>query len=201
VIDHEMREVHPVSPRQRVEDSLVDRARAGDEAAWVEIVRDIGPRLRGYARAKGAPDPDDVMQDVLLAVAGRLADFEGDDRAFRSWVFSIAFRQIANRHRVAGREDSELPALIVESSPGPEDSVMADLAGSDALAALQVLDELERDIVLMRIVGELDSAEVGRAVGKRPGTIRVIQSRALAKVRDELVRRGYGGDDRRGSRR
>lgn len=178
--------------------SLVERARAGDEAAWVEIVTEIGPKLRGYARAKGAPDPDDVMQDVLLAAASRLGAFVGDERAFRSWIFSIAYRQIANRHRVAGREDSELPRVLVDHSPGPEAEAILGDTGSDALAALVVLDETERDIVLMRVIGEMDSAEVGAAVGKKPGTVRVIQHRALDKVRAELVRRGYGEAERKG---
>lgn len=173
-------------------DALLDRARVGDEAAWVEIVSEIGPKVRGYARAKGAPDPDDVMQDVLLAAASRLHAFEGDGRAFRSWVFSIAYRQIVDRYRVAGREDTELPRVLVDHAPGPEDEVVASDTGSDALSALDVLDDEERDIVLMRVIGEMDSAEVGAAVGKRSGTVRVIQHRALAKVRAELVRRGYG---------
>lgn len=178
--------------------TLLERARAGDEEAWVEIVTEIGPKLRGYARAKGAPDPDDVMQDVLLAAASQLHRFEGDERDFRSWVFSIAYRQIANRHRVAGREDGELPRVLVDRAASPEEIAIGRSAGSDALAALDVLSEEERDIVLLRVVGELDSDEVGRAVGRRPGTVRVIQSRALEKVRSELLRRGYGGAPRSG---
>lgn len=185
--------------RDRGDDrSLVERARDGDEAAWVGIVTEIGPKLRGYARAKGAPDPDDVMQDVLLAAASRLGDFVGDESAFRSWIFAIAYRQIANRHRVAGREDSELPRVLVDQGPGPEAEAILGDTGSDALAALDVLDETERDIVLMRVIGEMDSAEVGAAVGKKPGTVRVIQHRALEKVRAELVRRGYGEAEREG---
>ena len=172
--------------------TLLERARAGDEAAWVEIVTDVGPKLRGYARAKGAPDPDDVMQDVLLAAASRLADFEGNERAFRSWIFSIAYRQIANRHRVAGREDAELPRILMDGAASPEEAAVTEAVGSEAMAALEVLSEEERDIVLMRIVGEMDSEQVGRAVGKKPGTVRVIQHRALEKVRAELERRGYG---------
>ena len=36
---------------------------------------------------------------------------------------------------------------------------------------------------------------VGKAIGKRPGNVRVIQFRAMAKLREELLRRGYGGEE------
>ena len=173
-------------------DSLVERARAGDEAAWEEIVTGLGPRVRGYARGKGAPDPDDVVQDVFVAAASRLGDFVGDERAFRSWIFSIAYRQIANRHRTAGRAPLELRERP-DGSPGPEDLAVQAEVHAEALEALDVLSPIERDVVLLRVVGGLDSKEVGQAVGKRPGTVRVIQSRALKRVRAELIRRGYGG--------
>ena len=71
---------------------------------------------------------------------------------------------------------------------------MARVHGEAAVAALDALNELERDVVLMRVLGGLDTEEVARAVGKRPGNVRVIQSRALGKLRAELVRRGYGAD-------
>ncbi len=38
-------------------------------------------------------------------------------------------------------------------------------------------------------------AAVGEAIGKRAGHVRVIQFRALAKLKDELLRRGYGGEE------
>ena len=178
-------------PRSEPE-SLVDRARAGEETAWEEIVAEFGPRIRGYARGKGAPDPDDVVQDVFVAAASRIGDFVGDLGAFRSWLFSIAYRQIANRHRVADRRPVELSERP-DGSPGPEDLTVEGAAHAEALAALDILDPIERDVVLLRVIGGLDSAEVGRAVGKRPGTVRVIQSRALKRVRAELIRLGYGG--------
>jgi len=172
-------------------DSLVERARDGDESAWREIVADIGPRLRGYARARGAPDPDDVMQDVLLAAAERLHAFEGDGSAFRSWIFSIAYRKIADRHRVSGRE-MVMDRLPERPAPSPEQEVVERTGGAAALDALRVLSDIERDVVLMRVIGEMDTADVARAVGKSVGNVRVIQHRAMARVRAELGRIGYG---------
>lgn len=181
--------VTPPAPPVTSDEQLA-RARAGDERAWRDIVAEIGPRLRGYARAKGTPDPDDVMQDVLLAAAEHLGDFEGDGSAFRSWVFSIAYRKIADRHRVSGRE-TPIEHLPEVPHPSPEHEIEERESASAALAALDVLDGVERDVVLMRVLGEMDTPEVAAAVGKTEGNVRVIQHRALEKVRAELERTGY----------
>ena len=58
-----------------------------------------------------------------------------------------------------------------------------------ALRELDRLSELERDVVLLRVVGELSSDEVARVVGKTPGNVRVIQARALGRIRDQLKKK------------
>ena len=131
------------------------------------------------------------MQDVFLAAASRLASFTGNWSAFRSWVFSIAYRQVVNRYRAPERPTT-LPLTLVSDAPSTEDQVVRGAMASDAIAALDVLSSVERDVVLLRVVAGLDTDEVAAAVGKRTGNVRVIQTRALAKLREELVSRGYG---------
>ncbi|MGH8947140.1 MAG: RNA polymerase sigma factor [Acidimicrobiia bacterium] len=174
---------------------LIDRARAGDGEAWSQIVRELGPRVQGYARGRGVADAEDVMQDVFTAAAYRIVDFDGEWRAFRSWIFSIAYRQIVNRYRSPSRLDTALPEFVIDRRrSGPDEIVVLQETASDAVAALDVLNEVERDVILLRVVAGLDTAEVAKAVGKTPGNVRVIQSRALEKVRAELERRGYDTD-------
>lgn len=182
----------PTHPQR--ESDLLDRARRGDAVAWERIVAELGPVIRGYARARGVRDPDDLTQDVFVAAASRIGAFRGEWDDFRSWVFSITYRQVVNRYR-RSRFDAEPLAESVPSSAAPvEDEVIARIQGDSAVAALEVLNDLERDVVLMRVLGGLETHDVARAVGKRPGNVRVIQSRAMAKLRAELIRRGYGSD-------
>lgn len=176
---------------------LIERARAGDGEAWSQIVRELGPRVQGYARGKGIIDAEDVVQDVFTAAARRIGDFDGEWRAFRSWIFSIAYRQIINRYRSPSRLDRELPQFLVDRHQAdPDEVVVLQETASDAVAALDVLNDVERDVVLLRVIADLDTAEVARAVGKRPGNVRVIQSRALDKLRAELERQGYATEGR-----
>ena len=189
--------MRPRSPAGRPQYGDLERvahARQGDERAWAEIVRDVGPTLVGYARARGVGDPEDLMQDVFVAAAARLGSFEGGWRDFRAWVFSIAYRQVVNRYR-APQAAAELPPALADPTDSPEDLVVRNVMASEAVQALEVLTEVERDIVLLRVIAGLDTPEVAAAVGKRRGNVRVIQTRALAKLREELVRRGYTGSD------
>jgi len=161
---------------------LIDRARAGDGEAWSQIVSELGPRVQGYARGRGVVDAEDVMQDVFTAAAHQIGDFDGEWRAFRSWIFSIAYRQIVNRYRSSSRSDTALPESVVDHHrSGPDEIVVLQETASDAVAALDVLNEVERDVILLRVVAGLDTAEVAKAVGKTPGNVRVIQSRALER--------------------
>jgi len=180
---------HPPS-----ESDLLDSARRGDPAAWEHIVSEFGPVIRGYARARGVRDPDDLTQDVFVAAASRLGDFRGTWADFRSWMFAVAYRQIVNRYRRAKFEAAPLPETLRAGGDPLEDQVIARLQGDSAVAALVVLNDLERDVVLMRVLGGLDTEDVAKAVGKRAGNVRVIQSRAMGKLREELIRRGYGTD-------
>jgi RNA polymerase sigma-70 factor (ECF subfamily) len=56
-----------------------------------------------------------------------------------------------------------------------------------ALDWLAALPPLQAEIVLLRVVGGFDSSEVGRIVGKKPGTVRVLQKRALERLAELLA--------------
>lgn len=166
-------------------------AQGGDERAWAQIVRDLGPRVVGYARAKGVADPEDLMQEVFLAAAQRIGGFDGSFDAFGSWVFSIAHHKMVDEHRRRTRAPNLVPVEVAAHTAaahdGPAESLIAQEDVQTSLRALDGLSPLERDVVLLRVVAELDSEQVGAILNKRPGTIRVIQSRALGKLK-QVVR-------------
>lgn len=168
---------------------LLERAGQGDERAWRAIVSDLGPALVGYARSKGIPDPEDLMQEVFVAIAQRLGDFEGSWAKFRSWAFTIAHHKIADHHRSRSRRPQLVPVEVaagLAGGPTPSEALETRDETARSLAALERLSPVERDVILLRVVAELDSEQVGAILGKRPGTVRVIQSRAAAKMKQMM---------------
>src|SRR5919201_1250418 len=81
--------------------------RAGDEAAWGELYRDLSPRVLGYLRGLDSPDAEDLLGEVFVQVVRDLARFEGDERAFRAWLFTIAHNRFLDAKRRARRRPVE----------------------------------------------------------------------------------------------
>jgi RNA polymerase sigma factor (sigma-70 family) len=174
-------------------DSLLGAAREGNEAAWQELYDGLAPVVLGYLRANGAPDPEDILSEVFLQVARDILKFEGSERGFRSWVFTIAHHRLIDARRHVARRPVELAA------EPPEPGDRADDAADEALArigleevqrVLQALSEDQRAVLLLRVVGDLSIEDVATAVGKRPGAVKALQRRGLAAVKRELERKG-----------
>lgn len=172
-------------------DAVVAAARAGDQGAWRHLVAELGPAIRGFARARGIQEPDELTQEVFLDMSRSIATFDGDRTAFRSWVFTIAYRRVADHHRRVGRSPRTVnddDHLRRRPAPDglPEASAMASETLTELLAALDGMSELERDVLVLRFVGDLSSDQIAEVVGRTSGNVRVIQSRALQKLRKNL---------------
>jgi RNA polymerase sigma-70 factor, ECF subfamily len=171
-------------------DTLAD-AKAGDEAAFTRLFRDVQPALLRYLRLI-APDADDVAGDTWLQVVGGLDRFRGEEQEFRAWLFTIA------RHRAAdsGRSRARRPAIpleMTEAEQQPTNSDAADqaLEAVSTQAVLELIASLPGDqaeIILLRVVAGLEAREVARIVGKSPGAVRVAAHRGLRKLADRARR-------------
>jgi RNA polymerase sigma factor (sigma-70 family) len=173
--------------------SLLESARDGSEAAWQELYNGLAPMILGYLRANGAPDAEDVLSEVFLQVARDIATFGGEERGFRSWVFTIAHHRLIDARRHSARR----PVELAPDPPEPGDR--ADDAADEALArigveevqrVLETISEEQRAVLLLRVVGDLSIEDVGKAIGKRPGAVKALQRRGLAAVKRELAREG-----------
>jgi RNA polymerase sigma factor (sigma-70 family) len=172
---------------------LLAAARHGDEGAWTEIFRDLSPLVLGYLRANGAPDPEDTLGEVFLQVARDIEGFEGDQRRFRAWMFTIAHHRLIDSRRYSARRPVELVAEPPEPAATTDDAAEEALAriGADQVRrVLGTLTEDQRAVLMLRVIGDLTVDEVARAIGKRPGAVKALQRRGLEAVRRELARKG-----------
>lgn len=166
-------------------------AQAGDEHAFAVLYRDLnGPVVR-YAAAHAAPAAEDIAAETWLAAARGLASFAGDERAFRAWLFTIAHRRLVQHWRDAARRPS-VPVAdeAFRTRPGADDTERAALGASEsAAAAREIAASLPRDqghVVLLRVLGGLGVDEVAKILGKRPGTVRVLQHKALRTLAKKM---------------
>ncbi|HWL50173.1 MAG TPA: sigma-70 family RNA polymerase sigma factor, partial [Acidimicrobiia bacterium] len=141
-------------------------------------------------------DPEDLVQDVFVAAVEQLPGFVGDRSGLRSLLFTIAYRRIADEHRRFYRRPEILvaePRATSTEGPTVEELIARGESAGQALQALEVLNDRERKVIEMRILEEVPPAKVGRALGLSTGNVRVIQARALTKIRTHLTSIGEGG--------
>lgn len=158
-----------------------------------EVYRRLAPAVLGYLRAQRAVEPEDLLGEVFLQVARDLPRFSGDDDALRRWVFTIAHhRLIDDRRRRARRPqlaDAEMPDV-----PAPE---AADAVDPAMVAALERLTPDQREVVLLRFVGDLSLEAVAQMTKRNVGAVKALQHRALEQL-GRILRASadaHGADD------
>src|ERR1044071_1384931 len=78
-------------------------ARTGAEWAIAVLYRQHNPRLLRYLRAQAGDDGQDVASEAWMDAARGLKSFEGDEDAFRAWLFTIARRRLIDHRRREAR--------------------------------------------------------------------------------------------------
>lgn len=178
-----------------LDDAVIDAARRGDPVAVERLYRAVHPPVSRFLRGVEPRHADDLAGEVWLAVARGIAGFDGSPDAFRAWVFSIARRRLADLRRTAARRRTEPAepqsfADRVSSDPTPEQALDASegQVAVDRIVALLNPDQAE--VVLLRVLGDLDAETVAQVMGRSAGWVRVNQHRALARLADALRETG-----------
>ena len=165
-------------------------AQEGSPRACQSLYESLAGRVAGYLRLHGANEPDDLTSEVFLRVFEHLGEFEGSESGFRAWVFTIAHRLLIDAHR----REQRSPA-VVELSVGISESVPGGDAEADALATLDderitsVLNALrpdQREVITLRVVGDLTAEQVAQVLGKSRGAVKALQRRGVAALRRQL---------------
>ncbi len=173
--------------------AVLAAGQAGEEWAIALLFSDLHPRVLRYLNAREPRAAEDIDGEVWLAVASRLGSFTGGEEELRAWVFAIARRRLAEHRRTAARRRTHaVPPDEIDPAPArsAEDEVVEDLSADEAVRFVTAtLPPDQAEVVLLRVLGGLDVEEVAALMGKRPGTVRVLQHRALRKLAARLGRR------------
>jgi RNA polymerase sigma-70 factor (ECF subfamily) len=174
-------------------DVVVTAARAGTGWALARIYEVLSPAVAGLFRAQGIDDPDDLTSDVFVGVLRNLASFDGDATSFRSWVFTIAYRRLADERRRGARRPGTIP-LAERPEPTAPDDVHAEVERSLATERVRALCDYllpaQRDVVLLRVFGDLTVDQVAAVIGRSRGAVKALQRRGYATIAQLLEQEG-----------
>jgi RNA polymerase sigma-70 factor, ECF subfamily len=181
---------------------LMLRAKAGDDAAFTELVTSYQDRLVSvlYHLLHDQETAEDLAQEVFLRVYRAKDRYEATAK-FSTWLFRIANNLASNSRRSKGRR-KEVSLNLRDSGPQgvrPEENLLADksalmptrrLAKSEmqamVRAALETLNERQRMAVLLHKFEDMSYADIGEAMEMSPAAVKSLLSRARENLRIQL---------------
>jgi RNA polymerase sigma-70 factor (ECF subfamily) len=193
---------------------LLRRAAAGDQASWRALLARHEDRLRRLValrldrRLQGRLDPSDVLQEVYLEVAAHLGDYLREPALpFYLWLRGVAGNKLLELHRhhlgtemrdakrevalnrgaVPGASSAEMAAQLLGRLTRPSEAAIRAETKLRLEAALNSMDELDREVIALRHFEQLTTAETARVLGIKEAAAGKRYLRALKRLKDILA--------------
>lgn len=198
-------EMSLIEPSNRVwraeapgERGLVERAQAGDRAAFGQLYQRYVDDVYAYVRLRVRNDAvaEDLTQDVFMNAFRGLPGFRWQG-AFVPWLLRCAHNRVANHWRSVGRrpdqvmlpseEDGDRPMPELACDPEPVDeSLDLQLGAEQVNAAMVRLTDLQQQVIALRFGAGLSLAETAEVMSRSQNAIKNLQHNALAALRRNL---------------
>lgn len=193
---------------------LLSGLRGGDNDAYEHLVRTYSPRLMAVAKRflRDEQDAADALQDAFINAFRNLDKFNEQAR-LSTWLHRIVVNASLTKLRKAGRRsevsiDGLLPAFTADghlASANPAWGVTPDEIAQDRERKGWVREQIERlpddyrDIILLRDIEEMDTAETAELLGISTGAVKTRLHRARQALKALLeealsTHAGVGGD-------
>lgn len=173
--------------RERSEEELVAASRAGDRAAFSQLVRDHQERVYWVIR-RMIPDHDDALdlaQEVFIRAYEKLDHFRGDARFF-TWLYRIAMNMSLNHIRKAKLRSffslSDQEQDIPEFDPDPAQQMETEQLRELIEQAVERLPEKQRAVFVLRYFEELPYEEISHILNTSTGGLKANYHHAVRKI-------------------
>jgi RNA polymerase sigma-70 factor, ECF subfamily len=189
---------------------LIDRASHGDQTARAQLLALHRERLRRMVALRMDPrlsarlDPSDVVQDALAEAHRQLPEYlQERPLPFYPWLRQIAWNRLIDLHRrhvlaqrrSVNREEAPAFGLPDESALALADCLLGSSTSPSAQArreeqrdrvqqALLLLNERDREVLVLRYLEKLSTSEIASVLGIREGAVKVRHLRALERMRN-----------------
>jgi RNA polymerase sigma-70 factor (ECF subfamily) len=157
----------------------------GDAAAYEALLTELSKLLRAYFVRRQAADPEDLVQETLLAIHQKRGAYRRSE-PLTPWVFAIARYKLFKHYRAAGRAATatlDEAAAVGDPRNPDEGAVRLDLRRLLSLLP----DRQQRLVAAIKLMG-FSVSEAARVEGMSDGAAKVAAHRGLQalarRVRD-----------------
>jgi RNA polymerase sigma factor (sigma-70 family) len=169
---------------------VLGAAQGGKSWAFERLFHLVAQSILSYVRAQGSPDPDALTNETLLRAFREIGSFTGDVDGFRAWTFTIARCRLIDERRARSRrprtesltDDSGVARLVPRGGDVEVDAFVS--LGEDWVRdTLDALAPDQRDVLVLRFVGDLSIDQTASVLGKTSGAVKALQHRGIAAIR------------------
>lgn len=173
---------------RETEETLIQKAKNGDAASFGGLYDLYMPRIYRFVfvRVNRREDAEDLTHHIFMNAWQNMDRYESRGFPFSSWLYRIATNAVIDHYRTA-KAHPPLEAIPEEMLAEPNEMSEALDTAINVDRLRVVLTKLESDqqsVLLMKFVDEMSNKEIAKALGKSEGTVRVIQHRAIKKLRE-----------------
>jgi RNA polymerase sigma-70 factor (ECF subfamily) len=187
------------------DEPLEQRLRGGEDAALGPLFENHRDRLarmvqfRLDPRLVGRIDADDVLQETFLEAEKRLQAYRDDDKPFLVWIRLITQQTMIDLHRkhlgakmrtagkeVAAPQSGTMSGLFVGHITSPSRAMMREEIRTKIEGALQEMDEIDREVLMLRHFEDLSNKDVATVLGIQENAASNRYVRALGRLKGYL---------------
>jgi RNA polymerase sigma-70 factor (ECF subfamily) len=171
----------------------------GDREAYGTIYTRYFGRVYGYLRLvlKDHHDAEDTTQEVFARALKALPRYEHRGRPFRAWLFTVvrnaAIDRMMERDQVTPMEEEEVARIRQGTGEVAELPDLDWITDPDLALLIERLTLLQRQVLLLRYMFDLDYRQIGAILGKSEDSVRAQNYQALEFLRERLARLGRSG--------
>jgi RNA polymerase sigma-70 factor (ECF subfamily) len=173
-----------------VNTELIHRAQEGDQAMMAALYEHFNRGIFRYLfyRVGERQTAEDLTSEVFVRMLRFISGFRPPSSTFQAWLFQIA-RNVANDHfrKTGSHPISELSEAMPAESTGLDDAVDHRLTTERLRQAVLLLNESQRDVIVLRFISGMPISEVAQALNKSEDAVKGLQRRALMTLRSILV--------------
>jgi RNA polymerase sigma-70 factor (ECF subfamily) len=167
---------------------FIAKAQGGQNEAFGKIYDSFSQPLFRFIHSKvqGKHQAEDLLQETFIKAWKGLPTYRPEGGNFSSWLYRIAVNTVTDHYRKTGRslqtveimENIDLP-----TSENHEAEIDINLDALKTRELLNLLPEKYRIILELRYLSDLTIQETAKILGKSELAIRVLQHRAIKKIR------------------
>jgi len=177
----------PEKPEKEIRE-LVKKAKNGEAEAFGLIYDLYLDRIFRfvYLKVSNREEAEDLVQQVFMKAWEAINRFEDEGLPFSSWLYRIARNLVIDFYRTQKINLTLEEGVGIVHPDDLEEKMERSQGQQEIQKILNQLTDEQKDIIILRFVNDLSYKEIAKITKKNPATLRILQHRALNKLRKNI---------------